>query len=210
MKRLQTIAAEKLGKGSEYLQTARNIELPMHDPRLAPGYARTYQYDPPPGRHVKGGLGMVQMSNPDPAKYNYENTGEADYSATVFSEVLDCAGLCLFITLTGQAEAIPKLLEAVTGIEPQEAMAAGARVLNMRQAFNVREGLRPSDFNIPLRSVGKPPLEKGPTANCTVDNEKLGDNFFAAVGWDRTTGKPYREVLERLGGMDDVIADLYN
>ena len=28
-------AAEKLGKGSQYLQTVKGIELPMHDARLA-------------------------------------------------------------------------------------------------------------------------------------------------------------------------------
>jgi aldehyde:ferredoxin oxidoreductase len=35
-------AANKLGKGAQYLQTVRGIELPMHDPRYSPGFARTY------------------------------------------------------------------------------------------------------------------------------------------------------------------------
>ena len=52
---------------------------------------------------------------------------------------------------------------------------------------------------MPPRSVGKPPGEVGPNAGGTVDNEALGDNFFAALGWDRgTTGKP-SEVLQQLG-----------
>ena len=203
-------AADKLGKGSEYLQTVRGIELPMHDPRNAPGFARTYQFDPTPGRHVKGGLGLGQMNNPDPAKYNSDNTGEADFQATIFGEVLDSAGLCTFLPLTGQMQAPFQYLEAVTGMEPQDIMSAGARILNMRQAFNVREGLKPVDFIMPSRSVGSPPLSQGPTANITIDNEKLGDNFYAAAGWDRKTGKPTLQVLEALGRMDDVIADLHN
>ena len=62
-------AAEKLGKGFEYLQTVKGIELPMHDPRFAPGYARTYKSDPTPARHVKGGLGLVQLRDKSQAKY---------------------------------------------------------------------------------------------------------------------------------------------
>jgi hypothetical protein len=42
-----------------------------------------------------------------------------------------------------------------------------------------------------------------------VDNEALADNWFAALGWDLATGKPSREGLERLGGLEDVIRDLY-
>ena len=57
-------AAEKLGKGAKYLQTVRGIELPMHDPRYSPGFARTYQYDPTPARHVKGGLGILDFGSP--------------------------------------------------------------------------------------------------------------------------------------------------
>ena len=47
-----------LGKGEEYLVVASGIEEPQHDSRLAWGLVRTYQYDPTPGRHVKGGIGM--------------------------------------------------------------------------------------------------------------------------------------------------------
>ncbi|NLA86772.1 MAG: aldehyde ferredoxin oxidoreductase, partial [Clostridiales bacterium] len=51
-------AAEHFGKGFEALVVAAGIEIPQHDPRFAPGLARTYKYDPTPGRHVKGGLGI--------------------------------------------------------------------------------------------------------------------------------------------------------
>ena len=89
-------AAEKLGKGVEYLQTVRGIELPMHDPRSAPGFARTYQHDPTPARHVKGGMGMMQMMMPPEAKYNYEGTGPMDVGATCGTEIKNVSGLCVF------------------------------------------------------------------------------------------------------------------
>ena len=66
-------AAAKLGIGEEYLQVVRGLELAMHDPRFAPGYGRTYQSDPAPARHVKGGLGMMQLRDPSLAKYDTQN-----------------------------------------------------------------------------------------------------------------------------------------
>jgi aldehyde:ferredoxin oxidoreductase len=201
-------AAEKLGKGHEYLQTVRGIELPMHDPRFLPGLARTYQYDPTPARHVKGGFGFSQMGM-GPEKYQTEGSGPGDVQQTGFTEMVNCAGFCLFIVWAGGAGQVFPLVEAVTGFDAQTVQTAAVRILTMRHAFNVREGLKPGDFQMPSRSVGKPPQETGPNAGGTVDNEALGDNFFAALGWDRATGKPSRQALEQLGGMDDVIRDLY-
>ena len=201
-------AADKLGKGHEYLQTVRGIELPMHDPRFLPGLARTYQYDPSPARHVKGGLGFSQMGM-GPEKYNTEGSGPGDVQQTAFTEMMNCAGFCMFIAWAGGAEQVFPLVEAVTGFDTQTVMAASVRILTMRHVFNLREGLRPVDFQMPPRSVGVPPQETGPNAGGIVDNEALGDNFFAALGWDRVTGKPARQALEQMGGMEDVIKDLY-
>jgi aldehyde:ferredoxin oxidoreductase len=204
-------AAEKLGKGSEYLQTVRGIEMPMHDPRLAPGFARTYQFDATPARHVKGGVGMLQMMNPDPAKYDPEGSGPMDVAVTANIELINVSGLCLFYMFTGaQAEHL-QLMEAVTGwsFGPEEQMEAGMRIMNIKQAFNLREGLKPTDFVLPARSVGEPPQEEGPLAGIVIQHKQLAKNFFAAMDWDPGTGKPSRKALESMGGMDDIVADLY-
>jgi aldehyde:ferredoxin oxidoreductase len=203
-------AAEKLGKGTQYLQTVKGIELPMHDPRLAPGYARTYQYDPTPGRHVKGGLGGRQTRDPNPDKYKTENTGPAEVMSVTMWEVLQVSGICLFhlFVIPGIA---PKMLTAVTGwdFDKETQKALMLRVMNMRHVFNLREGQIPADFVMPARSVGKPPQEVGPLKGITIDNEALAKNFFAAMDWDFTSGKPSKASLEAVGGMDDVIDDLY-
>ena len=88
-------------------------------------------------------------------------------------------------------------------------MAAGLRILTMRHAFNLREGLTPADFSLPPRSIGKPPLKTGPLTNISVPSEALADNYFAALDWDRQTGVPSRRALEQLGGMPDLIAEFY-
>ncbi len=204
-------AARKLGKGFEYLQTVRGIELPMHDPKLAPGLARTYQSDPTPARHVKGGLGLIQMGNPDPIKYDYSGTGAADLLHTTMTEVSNSTGLCMFGELVGAEDASSKLLRAVTGWDfaDEDRKKTGMRILNMRHAFDLREGLQPSDYVLPPRSVGEPAQADGPLAGVTIDHRLLGRNFFAEMQWDEVTGKPSRKSLEDQGGMEDVIKNLY-
>lgn len=205
-------AANYWGKGEEYLQTASGIELPMHDPRFAPGLARTYQYDPTPGRHVKGGIGSLQMGgNEITPKYNYEGTGPMDIQLTAGTEVMNCSGLCYFHMLVSPPGIQNELIAAITGFEfgPEKAFETGHRIYLMRHAFNLREGLKPADFNLARRSVGKPPLTAGPLEGITVDEELLAKNFFEAAGIDFETGKPYQETLEKLGSLDEIIEDLY-
>lgn len=203
-------AAEKTGKGDEYLVTVKGIEVPMHDPKLGPGLARTYAIDPTPARHVKGGIGFRQMNSPDPAKYNPEGSGEPDLQDTVALEVVNASGLCLFKDFCGVQDMSLKLIPPVTGwtFGAEEEKNAGLRILNMRHAFNLREGLKPADFQMPERCVGDPPQTRGPLAGVTVDHKGMIRNFFQAVSWDETTGKPSRSSLEKLGGMEDVIAAL--
>ncbi len=203
-------AAEKLGKGSEYLVTVKGVEVPMHDPKLGPGLARTYAIDPTPARHVKGGIGLRQLQLPGPAKYNPEGSGEPDLQGTVEQEIVNAAGLCLFKGFAGVQDISLKLIPPVTGwtFGDEEERRAGLRIFNMRHAFNLREGLSPIDFQLPERCVGAPPQTEGPLEGVTVDYKAMIRNFFNAISWDETTGKPCRSSLEKLGGMEDVIAAL--
>ncbi|MBN1663055.1 MAG: aldehyde ferredoxin oxidoreductase family protein [Deltaproteobacteria bacterium] len=202
-------AAAKLGKGAEYLVTVRGIELPMHDPKLAPGYARTYYTDPTPGRHVKGGTQTNQARRPD--KYVYEGTGDKDLKMTSGNEILQLAGLCLMSAFTGMRDMAVQLMEPVTGMKIDEAqqIAILKRTMGIRHAFNLREGLNPFDIKMPKRAVGEPPQAEGPLKGVTVDYKLLAENFFEAMEWDVETGKPKKESLEALGGMEAVIRDLY-
>lgn len=204
-------AAKHFGKGEEYLQTASGIELPMHDPRFAPGLARTYKYDPTPGRHVKGGAGSLQMGGAYPGdKYDYNETGPIDVNLTTFTEVMNSAGLCMFSSYAMPQEAQNEYIEAVTGMEfkDQDSYEMGLRILIMRHVFNLREGIKPSDLKITDRAIGEPPLTAGPLKDVIVDIDKLACNFFKHVGWDMETGKPSLEQLQKLG-LDELIEDLY-
>ena len=119
-------------------------------------------------------------------------------------------GLCLFKDFTGVENIAWKLMPPVTGWDfgEEEEMNAGLRIFNMRHAFNLREGMKPADFQLPKRSVGEPPQTEGPLKGVTVDHKGFIRNFFKAIEWDETTGKPSRSSLEKIGGMEDVIKSL--
>jgi aldehyde:ferredoxin oxidoreductase len=204
-------AAKKWGKGFEYLQTIRGVEFPMHDPKFAPGFGRSYQFDPTPSRHVKGGLGHLQETNKTGDEYNYYGTGFMDVYDTFKKEVLNSAGFCLFSEDFVPEGTYNEYIEALTGwsFKSQQLFSAGKRILTMRQAFNIREGLTRADFVIPPRATGNPPQTEGPLAGITVDNERLGRNFYRVLDWDWETGKPTLESLLGVGGLDNVIRDLY-
>jgi aldehyde:ferredoxin oxidoreductase len=207
-------AAKKLGKGAQYLQTVRGIELPMHDPRYSPGFARTYQYDPTPARHVKGGLGIPDFRSPNEVKYNYAGRGQMDAEVTFLKEIVNTSGLCIFgVDFALPKDAAVRLIEAATGwdFKEEDVLQTGKRIMNMRHVFNLREGQKPNDDDnlLPKRCVGEPPLTEGPVKGITVDHKKLAYYFCKSMGWDEETMIPTRESLKDLGGMEDVIRDLH-
>ncbi len=199
----QAGAAKKLGFGSEYLTAAMGIELGMHDPRLQRGYARTYQYDPTPGRHVKGGGASFPLDMPGWAQMDVGGAGNMDLTSS--------AGLCMFTMFAYPQGAMYEMISAVTGWEfdQMKAFTTGTRIFTMRHAYNMREGIRRADYVIAGRVVGKPPLTVGPTAGSTIDNEALGDGFFKTLGWNIETGIPEAATLQALGGLENVISALY-
>lgn len=204
-------ASKKLGKGTEYLQTARGIELPMHDPRFAPGFARTYRYDPTPGRHVKGSTGMMEMNAPPEVKYNSENRGTRDAYATFETEVQNCAGLCAFSSFAMPPGTMSRYISAATGwaFTDKDVFETGKRIFNLRHAFNLKAGLDSAEDILTKRATGEPPLTEGPLKGVTIDIKDQIDQFCDAIDWDKETLRPSRESLEALGGMEKVIEDLY-
>ena len=203
-------AANHFGKGHHARSDASGIEIPQHDPRFSPGLARTYQYDPTPGRHTKGGLTPQYGNKPPEIKYNYDNTAVDDVNGVVFQEIANSGGYCQFAEFGFPEGAHMGLISAVTGFDytDEERRRLGLRMYILRHAFNLREGFRRDYWTIADRIIGEPPLEEGPLAGVTVDAKKLADNFFTEIGFDQD-GVPLKGTLEEVGDLENVIRDLY-
>ncbi len=209
-------ATAKIGRESEkYAMHAGGQELPMHDSRNDHGWALSYQCEPTPGRHtiasymdsaLRSGKEqfpeinrMVKKAKTREAKEVYLNT-----ATSIYSQLVNTGGVCIFGPDTANYPMVD-FLNAVTGwdLTPDEYYNTGKRILNMRKAFNVREGVRPSDSKLPSRAIGNPPLTKGPLKNISVDIEALEKELFKIMGWDRDTGGPTSETLKEMK-LDDL------
>jgi aldehyde:ferredoxin oxidoreductase len=93
--------------------------------------------------------------------------------------------------------------------DEKELSRTGKRILNMRYAFNLREGQRLDGNIIPARSVGEPPQTEGPLKGITIDYKLMAAQFCENVGWDKEGMIPTLESLIEIGGMEDVIKDIY-
>jgi aldehyde:ferredoxin oxidoreductase len=107
---------------------------------------------------------------------------------------------------------INDLVEAfqkVTGwdITLEELIKTGARIETMKQAFNVREGIK-TPWKHHDRMLGNPPKKVGPRAGATLDEDELSKEYYEAIGWDTKTGKPSKKALIDLG-LNDVAKVLW-
>jgi len=107
--------------------------------------------------------------------------------------------MCSLYTVATTPPPVAELIAGAAGWDFgwDEALAAGRRILTLRQAFNAREGLTPDKFELPKRI----------RATANTDYAALRDGYFKEMKWDAVSGKPSREVLEELN-LASLTADL--
>ena len=205
-------AAEKIGKGSQaYAIHAGGQELPLHDSRNDAGYAISYQCEPTPGRHTIGcymhahlfGVEKIFPKIHDALKRagNGDERNVCLYTASsIYMQLMNGCGMCLLGGVTSPLPLI-EYINAATGwdITDDEYYTIGERILSLRKAFTVREGITPAGQRLHERALGKNPLASGPNKGVTVDIDTLQDIFFRHVGWDRNTGGPTPAKMKYLG-----------
>lgn len=203
-------AAEYIGRGSEkYAMHVGGRELPLHDPRANPAMGVFYIADATPSQHNgTAGMAMLDQGMPlgtDPLLQSeskevygeYDKKGDIYMRGAAYWQLLSSAGLC---GLYAQFDTPPvvELLRPVTGwdMDWSEGLEAGKRILTLRQAFNVREGLGPDDYRLPKRF--DEPLSAGPGAGHEVPFTEMRRDYYQAMGWDSETGEPLPETLADL------------
>jgi aldehyde:ferredoxin oxidoreductase len=117
-----------------------------------------------------------------------------------------------------------KLLAAATGDERFSDLGylfkVGERIVNLERAFNAREGAGRKDDRLPDRLMKEvlPPVSakadgRSPTVperpeavkeqiNSREYLDRMLDEYYEARGWDKSTGRPTRARLEKLGLKD--------
>ena len=203
------IAAEKLGKGSEYAMHSLGQELGMHSPKHYKNMGTTFAFDPTPGKHTTASLdifvaGPIFKPNglfegitlPRRFKRPGEDRSEAEKIITAIMQFTHSLGLCEFVYYF-QKYPLLEIVKAVVGwdITIEEAIKTGRRIQTLRQAFTLREGIDIIKNRIPERTV-------------TVDYLEDYKGYCSKMGWNPETGYPLKETLTELD-LDFVVQDLY-
>lgn len=203
-------AAERLGRGSaQYAMHIGGQELPMHDPRLDPGYGMLYAGDPTPARHNTGShltyellklWSRVSWAPPVPAAYDSRkmeqpggDNGLKMAACAMVKSVIDGGGFCTFGAHMGVDNlALFEYLNAATGWQrsPDEYMEIGRQVQSLRMRFNFKHGIRPAQVTAPPLIHGDPPVGRGPLKGRAYDLYALRREFWQAMGWDAASGAP--------------------
>ena len=203
-------AAERIGRGSEkYAIHIHGQEPAYHDPRLFPSRGLGYISDPTPGHHMissalirlegGGSLGPYpELQFPEEGISDYQRQSQIYITANSYTQTVSSSGICLFAVSCGIFPLI-EFIAAVTGWDftVKEAIITGRRILTLRQAFNIREGLTASEFTLPDR-IARPP-NMGPYSGRSIDFNALRSSYYEAMGWDTESGKPSEQTLGELG-----------
>jgi aldehyde:ferredoxin oxidoreductase len=209
-------ASKHVGKGSDRFAIHIHGQEPAyHDPRFTSLMGVTYLTDPTPGRHTAGSASWNEtfgvkfaLPNAVPAGeqsvkwHGDEGKGVAQAHFSNSHQVMNGLGLCMFTSLTGGLPWL-ELVNSFTGWGLTEAdlLACGERIQDLRHAFNLREGLKPSDFQAPPRMFGQGDgqLDSGPLKGITVPIEKLRRDYFQAMQWDPESGRISKQRAQQLG-----------
>ena len=216
-------AAAKLGKGAEFLITAKGQEPPAHMPQVKRSLALMYAVNPFGSDHESSDHDLTYeedsykafedrytslgLNNPLPAQSLAPAKVEFARITQQFFGMLDSVNLCHFVwgvswPLYGPEQAAA-MVKAVTGwdVTLQELLEVGERRVNMMRAFNAREGIARDQDKLPTKYFDRP-LKGGPSDGVKVDKaqfEAALQEYYRQCGWDESSGIPKRETLERLG-----------
>ncbi len=214
-------AAGHLGKEAEEIAIHCGGQEPaMHDSRNDPGFALHYSVDPAPGRHTNGAGLYYEMYQLWKKVKDVPKIGPAYWKSSKYKEnidharmgkansefmnVMNGAGACLFGGFLGTKRIrIFDWLNAATGWQftPEEYMEKGTNIQVLKQAFNIKHGLAPKSSRVPDRLLGTPPQTHGANKGRTVDVDTMMQDYWELFGWDRDTGIPSDDTINRVASI---------
>ena len=222
-------AADRLGRGHEYLLTVKGQEMPAHMPQVKRSLALIYatnpfgadhqssEHDPmytaksyegtPEAPGYKVFLDQIGLNKPQRTKVLNEEKVEFALKTQYNYSAADSMGLCQFVygpswQLLGPQD-MADLLAAATGwpMTVEDVQTYGKRRLNLMRALNAREGLSRADDTLPEK-LFKTALKGGRSDGLILERAELEaglDMYYDQAGWEVETGIPTREALEAEG-----------
>ena len=103
---------------------------------------------------------------------------------------------------------IKDLINTATGLElsQEELILSGERSWNLKRCINIRMGLNKANDKLPQAFLK--PLPDGGSAGYTIPFDEMLDAYYSAREWDKLTGIPNRDKLEKLG-LKELVKEFY-
>ncbi len=203
-------AANRIGRGAEkYAIHVSGEEPGCRDARFVAGRGIGYIADPAPGRHTASTLQTVFEQGAPLGNYPELRSAQKEFKggklssvANKYQTMVSSAGLCTFSAFFTYPAI--EFISAVTGWDftAEEALRIGHRIKTLQQAFIIRDGISPNNFQMPDRMSRMP--TDGPLAGVSHNFDSLRRDFFEAMGWDES-GHPLESTLKQLE-LDDLVA----
>mgnify|MGYP002818403754 FL=1 len=216
-------AANRLGKGHEFLITVKGSETPAHMPQVKRSLGLVYavnpfgadhnssEHDPAVEddyKHYSDRLQSIGIKTKLPAKSLGPDKVRFALTTQHMNSFLDSANLCVFVWGSAwqlfSPEDCVSLVITITGWDDftiDEMLLVGERRLNMLRAFNAREGIDRTADKLPKKFF-KTLQGDGPSSGIALDIEEImqaQEWYYEMSGWNTDSGNPTNDTLKRLG-----------
>jgi aldehyde:ferredoxin oxidoreductase len=211
--------ADSIGKDAEeYAMHVKGQEIAAQDGRAQQSMGLAHVTSTRGADHLKGFPVIDETGNPEEAERRY---GEdylpemANPQATKhkpllvkdgedFGVVIDSSGLCKsagsFVLAEIYWDAVSDGITYATGLNFSKAKLKdiGERIYNLMRIYNSKHGIDSEDDILPERFLEEEsPSGRAEGNVCRLD--EMIDEYYELRGWDKETGLPTDETLERLG-----------
>jgi len=204
-------AAAELGEGSsEWAMHVKGLEMPGYEPRSLKTLALGLAVATRGACHNRSAAYQADVAELVDRLSAEESRGRVVAEGEDQEALLDSLILCKFVRgcfadFYAEAAAI---LNAVTGfnLSPEELRRAGERIVNLKKAFNIREGWRRQEDTLPARILSDA-LSDGAAEGVSLSQADLGlmvDGYYRARGWTPDGLIPEAKLREL--GLHDIVS----
>jgi aldehyde:ferredoxin oxidoreductase len=209
--------AQSIGKDSiDFAPQVKGLELPGYEPRSLQTLALGFAVGTRGADHNRSGAYEADFSGDVDRLRGGVDSVERAVETEDRAALLDSLILCKFVrgALEDFYSDCAELLNAVTGqVFDEDALRSVAqRVVQLRKAFNIREGWLPEDDTLPERFLSEA-LSSGPARGARLPRTRLAEmvgGYNLARGWSEDGTLPdslIRETFMELGLSGEWIAN---
>ncbi len=201
-------AAEEIGgDAGKYAVHVKGMEPPAYDVRGIKGMALAFMTSSRGACHLRTCAYALELTGKfwkfkDVDRFSSDGKGIEIRDMEDLVVLYDALGVCKFSRGYFLAEGFIDVLKAVTGAEmtEEELLRTGDRINNLKQLYNLREGMTREDYILPEK-ITSVPIPEGESKGHLVTIEEMNkmlEDYFEARQWG-SNAVPSKEKLDELG-----------